>query len=187
MVNQVHVVLQVNPEKLVPLVLPAPLVLSVSVVNKVHLVHPDSKDPPVHKVQLVNPVSSENPVLLVMLVCLVSLALVENAVSLVNVVQLVPWANLALAVFPVFLVMALPCPSSSLPTGSNSSASSSLASANLSDNPPGYDTLMNSQLPSYDDSIVQKTNLPAQVLTNKKKLCLTILPSSLLLFFLLVF
>ena len=76
-------------------------------------------------------------------------------------------------IFPVFLVMALPCPSSSLPTGSNSSASSSLASANLSDNPPGYDTLMNSQLPSYDDSIVQKTNLPAQVLTNKKKLCLS--------------
>ena len=69
-------------------------------------------------------------------------------------------------IFPVFLVMALPCPSSSLPTGSNSSASSSLASANLSDNPPGYDTLMNSQLPSYDDSIVQKTNLPAQVLRN---------------------
>ena len=88
-------------------------------------------------------------------------------------------------IFPVFLVMALPCPSSSLPTGSNSSASSSLASANLSDNPPGYDTLMNSQLPSYDDSIVQKTNLPAQVLRNTidEKLFLTILPSSLLSFF----
>ena len=80
-------------------------------------------------------------------------------------------------IFPVFLVMALPCPSSSLPTGSNSSASSSLASANLSDNPPGYDTLMNSQLPSYDDSIVQKTNLPAQVLRNRmdEKLFLTML------------
>ena len=88
-------------------------------------------------------------------------------------------------IFPVFLVMALPCPSSSLPTGSNSSASSSLASANLSDNPPGYDTLMNSQLPSYDDSIVQKTNLPAQVLRNRmdEKLFLTMLPSSLLSFF----
>ena len=87
-------------------------------------------------------------------------------------------------IFPVFLVMALPCPSS-LPTGSNSSASSSLASANLSDNPPCYDTLMNSQLPSYDDSIVQKTNLPAQVLRNKidEYLFLTMLPSSLLSFF----
>ena len=87
-------------------------------------------------------------------------------------------------IFPVFLVMALPCPSS-LPTGSNSSASSSLASANLSDNPPGYDTVMNSQLPSYDDSIVQKTNLPAQVLRNKidEYLFLTMLPSSLLSFF----
>ena len=87
-------------------------------------------------------------------------------------------------IFPVFLVMALPCPSS-LPTGSNSSASSSLASANLSDNPPGYDTLMNSQLPSYDDSIVQKTNLPAQVLRNKidEYLFLKMLPSSLLSFF----
>ena len=87
-------------------------------------------------------------------------------------------------IFPVFLVMALPCPSS-LPTGSNSSASSSLASANLSDNPPGYDTLMNSQLPSYDDSIVQKTNLPAQVLRNiiDEYLFLTMLPSSLLSFF----
>ena len=87
-------------------------------------------------------------------------------------------------IFPVFLVMALPCPSS-LPTGSNSSASSSLASANLSDNPPGYDTLMNSQLPSYDDSIVQKTNLPAQVLRNKidEYLFLTMFSSSLLSFF----
>ena len=51
--------------------------------------------------------------------------------------------------------------------------------------PPGYDTLMNSQLPSYDDSIVQKTNLPAQVLRNKidEYLFLKMLPSSLLSFF----
>jgi len=87
---------------------------------------------------------------------------IEDVVLIAAILGFLSCCVLLSNIFPVFLVMALPCPSS-LPTGSNSSASSSLASANLSDNPPGYDTLMNSQLPSYDDSIVQKTNLPAQV------------------------
>lgn len=55
-------------------------------------------------------------------------------------------------IFPVFLVMTLPRPT-------NTAVSSLHASLNASDNPPGYDTLMASQLPGYDDSIVQKTQV----------------------------
>ena len=59
-------------------------------------------------------------------------------------------------IFPTFLIMSLPRPT-------NTNVTSLPSSPNSSDNPPGYDTLMASQLPGYDDSIVQKTNLPVQV------------------------
>ena len=55
-------------------------------------------------------------------------------------------------IFPVFLVLTLPRPT-------NTTAGSLHASLNSSDNPPGYDTLMASQLPGYDDSIVEKTQV----------------------------
>ena len=53
-------------------------------------------------------------------------------------------------IFPVFLVMTLPRPI-------NTSLLEN--STNNPDNPPGYDTLMASQLPGYDDSIVEKTQV----------------------------
>ena len=53
---------------------------------------------------------------------------------------------------PSFLVMTLPRPT-------NTTASSLHTSLNSSDNPPGYDTVMASQLPGYDDSIVEKTQV----------------------------
>merc|ERR550519_883044 len=59
-------------------------------------------------------------------------------------------------IFPTFLIMSLPRPT-------NTNVTSLPSSPNSSDNPPGYDTLMASQLPGYDDSIVQKTNLPVQL------------------------
>merc|ERR1719341_54289 len=55
-------------------------------------------------------------------------------------------------IFPVFLVMTLPRPTNT-----------AVSSLHASDNPPGYDTLMASQLPGYDDSIVQKTQVLSKV------------------------
>merc|ERR1719341_2179453 len=65
-------------------------------------------------------------------------------------------------IFPVFLVMTLPRPT-------NTAVSSLHASLNASDNPPGYDTLMASQLPGYDDSIVQKTQVAVTMEQEKEK------------------
>jgi len=66
-------------------------------------------------------------------------------------------------IFPVFLVMTLPRPIM------NTTASSLLASPNSSDNPPGYETLMAGQLPGYDDSIVQKTQVGVTMEQEKEK------------------
>jgi len=66
-------------------------------------------------------------------------------------------------IFPVFLVMTLPRPIM------NTTATSLLASPNSSDNPPGYETLMAGQLPGYDDSIVQKTQVGVTMEQEKEK------------------
>jgi len=64
-------------------------------------------------------------------------------------------------IFPVFLVMTLPRPiNTSLISNSTN---------NTSDNPPGYDTLMAGQLPGYDDSIVQKTQVAVTMEQQKEK------------------
>merc|ERR1719222_184042 len=69
-------------------------------------------------------------------------------------------------IFPVFLVMTLPRPTS---MSTMTTASSSPNSTSDSDNPPGYDTLMASQLPGYDDSIVQKTQDAVTIEQEKEK------------------
>ena len=65
-------------------------------------------------------------------------------------------------IFPVFLVMTLPRPTS---TSTMTTTGASPDSTLDSDSPPGYDTLMASQLPCYDDSIVQKTQVFSQLLS----------------------
>jgi len=65
-------------------------------------------------------------------------------------------------IFPVFLVMTLPRPT-------NTTASSLHTSLNSSDNPPGYDTVMASQLPGYDDSIVEKNQVAVTMEQEKEK------------------
>ena len=65
-------------------------------------------------------------------------------------------------IFPVFLVMTLPRPINTSLISNSSNISS--------DNPPGYDTLMASQLPGYDDSIVQKTQVSYYFLPMKNLL-----------------